>query len=327
MLRYALPILPALLLAAPALAADDPPPLTYGEAARCGVLNSLMGVLEEGDAEKSRQRTAAALTWFTLAGGDTSLDEAGQKAAFDRVHTEEGEAVVALPAEGSARHDHMLTRLTACDKLRRAHYEDYRDTAEFLATADAAQFAGDAALARQGREPPPIPRKDLSFGDGWTFQSRGNNCTAMRPLGKALTLELRFTNFNDGSIWLSGKGLSPVPEDQDEALAAKHRKGLVFDEAGSEGWQMAPATTYANFAGTGLFTDGALTAHYDLGLTEDGATRYRLGSIQSLYWDELKAGKELRVKLLGKEVGVIPMAAAGGLWAEMQTCIDQYPDG
>ena len=165
MLRYALPILPALLLAAPALAADDPPPLTYGEAARCGVLNSLMGVLEEGDAEKSRQRTAAALTWFTLAGGDASLDEAGQKAAFDRVHTEEGEAVVALPAEGSARHDHMLTRLTACDKLRQVHYENYRDTAEFLATADAAQFAGDAALARQGRDcllyTSPSPRDGL----------------------------------------------------------------------------------------------------------------------------------------------------------------------
>ena len=326
MLRYALPLIPALLLASPAAAQDDVP-LSAEAAMRCGVLNSLMGVLEEGDAEKSRARNAMALTWFSLAGDMQHVDEAERKAAFDRAHNEEGEAVIALPAEGDARAQHLLKRLNGCDVLKKAHLDDFRVMADFLATADAAQFAGDAALGRQGKEPPPIPRKDLTFGDGWTFHSRGNNCTAMRPLGTGLTLELRFTNFNDGSIWLSGDGLPPVPEDQVEALEARHRKGVVLDETGDAGWQLAPGTRYINFAGTGLFTDGALTAHYDFGLTEDGVTRYRLGSIQSLYWDEIKAGKELRVKLLGREVGVIPMVAARGLWAEMQTCIDQYPDG
>ena len=328
MLRYALPLIPALLLAVPAAAEEEgPQPLLYADAARCGVLNGLMGIVVEGDAEQARRRQATALTWFSLASDSSTLGEAEQKAAFDVVHEEEGEAVVAQPAAGTARADHLLTRMKACDKLRNLHYDDYKAMAELLALASPDVFAGDAALERQGKEPPPIPRKDLTFGDGWTFQSRGNNCTAMRPLGKGLALEFRFTNFNDGSIWLSGDRLPPVPEDQAEALEAKHRKGVVLDEVGDAGWQFAPGTTYTNFAGTGLFTDGALTAHYDFGLTEDGATRYRLGSIQSLYWDEIKAGKELRVKILGKEAGVAPMAAAGGLWAEMQTCIDQYPDG
>lgn len=330
MLRYALPILPALLIAAPpAAAADDdaPSPLVYQEAARCGVLNSLMGVLVGGEPEAARTREAMALTWFALGGDKSMLSEAEQNATFDAIHNEEGEAVVAQPAEGSARADHLLLRMKACDKLRNAHQNAYRDMAELLALAAPEKFAGDVALGRQGTEPPPIPRKDLTFGDGWTFQSRGNGCTAMRPLGKGVTLELRFTNFNDGAIWLSGDGLPSVPEGQADTLEAKHRKGSVLDEVGDAGWQLAPGMTYANFPGTGLFTDGTLTAHYDFGATEDGATRYRLGSVQSLYWPELKAGQAVRVKILGKEAAAIALSAADGLWTEMQTCIDQYPDG
>jgi len=178
-------------------------------------------------------------------------------------------------------------------------------------------------------EPPPIPRKDLRFGDGWTFQSRGNNCTALRPLGKGMTLRLGFTNFEDGAVSLLGPALPPIPEEQADALTAKHMKGSTVGED-AEGYpvdQFDPGVTYANFPGTAMFVDGGIAARFDFGLTEDGATTYRLGTLQSRIWPLLKAGKDLRIKILGKEVPPIRLDAAGGLWKEMQTCIDQYPDG
>lgn len=329
MLRYALPILPALLLAVPAAAAAEATPVAYGDAARCGVLNSLMGVLVEGDAEAVRTREAMALTWFALASDRSALSDAEQTAAFDRVHKEEGEAVVAQPAEGSARADHLIGRMTACDKLRRAHLDAYRDMAELLALAAPEKFADGAALERQGREPPPIPRKDLSFGDGWTFQSRGNSCIATRPLAKDLTLALRFTNFNDGNIWLSGKALPRIDEGKSEALSAQHEKGASAgeDAEGNPRDRFDPGVTYVNFPGTAIFVDGAVAARFIYGATEDGATDYKLGALQEYYWPTLKAGRTMQVKVLGKGMGVVQLAAAGGLWAEMQTCIDQYPDG
>lgn len=331
MLRYALPLIPALLLALPAAAQDDAP-LTAEAAMRCGVLNSLMGVLEEGDAEKSRARNAIALTWFSLANDMRHVDEAERKAVFGRVHEEEGEAVVALPAEGNARAEHLLTRLDACDDLKYAHAPAYRSMADFLATADAAQFAGDAALRRQGKEPPPLPEKDLVFGDGWTFQSRGNNCTAVKMLNKDLELRLGFNNFEDGAVWLTGSKLPPFPDEDVDAAVAKHDRGAVEDEAaaGEDGipvYVYAPGVTYANYPGTALFVDGKIAARIVYGATEEGETAYRIGHLQGWIWPKLKAGQELRAKVLGKEVGVVQLPAAGGLWAEMQACIDQYPEG
>lgn len=329
--RYALPLIPALLLALPA-AAQDEAPLTQEAAMRCGVLNSLMGVLEEGDAEKSRARNAIALTWFSLGSNAEGADEAAGKAAFDRVHNEEGEEVVALPAEGDARAEHLLKRLDACDALKYAHAPAYRSMADFLATADAAQFAGDAALRRQGKEPPPIPEKDLSFGDGWTFQSRGNSCTAVKMLNPDLELRLGFNNFEDGAVWLTGSKLPPFPDEDIDAAVAKHDKGAVEDEAaaGEDGipvYAFAPGVSYANYPGTALFVDGKIAARIVYGATEEGETAYRIGHLQSWVWPKLKAGKELRAKVLGKEMGVVQLPAAGGLWAEMQACIDQYPEG
>lgn len=330
MLRYALPLIPALLLAVPAAAEEEETPqLAYQEAARCGVLNSLMGVLVEGDPEQVRTREAMALTWFALGGDGSALSEAEQTAAFDAVHTEEGEAVVAQPAAGTARADHLLLRLKDCDKLRRAHASDYADMAALLATAAPEKFAGDIALGRQGKEPPPIPRKDLSFGDGWTFQSRGNSCIATRDIGKGMALRLGFTNFSDGNIMLSGPALPRIDEAKAEELAARHAKGAGFveDAEGNLPDRLDPGVSYANFPGTALFVDGGIAARFIYGLTEDGETSYRLGHLQSEVWPKLKAGKVLTVKILGKEVGALRLDAADGLWAEMQSCIDQYPDG
>ncbi|KTE37520.1 MULTISPECIES: hypothetical protein [unclassified Sphingopyxis] len=331
MLRYALPLIPALFFALPATAQDDAP-LTAEAAMRCGVLNSLMGVLEEGDAEKSRARNAIALTWFSLANDMRHVDEAERKATFDRVHNEEGEAVVALPAEGEARAEHLLQRLDACDELKYANAPAYRSMADFLATADAAQFAGDAALRRQGKEPPPIPEKDLGFGDGWTFQSRGNDCTAVKMLNPDLELRLGFNNFEDGAVWLTGSKLPPFPDEDIDAAVAKHDRGAVEDEAAASAdgipvYVYAPGVTYANYPGTALFVDGKIAARIVYGATEQGETAYRIGHLQGWIWPKLKAGKELRAKVLGKEVGVVQLRAAGGLWAEMQACIDQYPEG
>lgn len=325
--RYALSLIPALLVAMPAAAADEAP-LTHEAAMRCGVLNSLMAALEEGDAEKNRARNAMALTWFSLANDMKSLDDGG-KAVFDRVHREEGGAVVAVSAEGAARADHLLKRLDACDELKYANAPAYRSMADFLASADAAQFAGDAALRRQGKEPQPLPEKDLTFGDGWTFQSRGNNCTATRALGKGLTLKLAYTNFSDGYIWVSGKGLPRIDGDAYEAEEAKHGKGSGTQNIDEEHFidALDAGLTYATFPGTGVFFDGQLGAAFVYGETTDGETSYKLGTIQSHVWPRLKKARELRVKSLGKELGVVQLPAAGGLWAEMQTCIDQYPDG
>lgn len=186
-----------------------------------------------------------------------------------------------------------------------------------------------AAAPSAAMDPPPIPAKDLTFGDGWTFQSRGNNCTALRALGKGVTLRLGFTNFEDGAVSLTGDGLPPIPEEQADALNAKHASGLetVDDAEGFPVDRFAPGTSYANFPGTAMFVDGGIAARFDSGLTEDRATWYRLGTLQSRIWPLLKAGKELRIKILGKEAPLLQLDAAGGLWKEMQTCIDQYPDG
>ena len=186
-----------------------------------------------------------------------------------------------------------------------------------------------AAVPSAAFEPPPIPKKDLTFGDGWTFQSRGNNCTATRAIGKDVTLRLGFTNFEDGAVSLTGKGLPKIPEDRMEALGALHGAGVAVTED-AEGYpveQFAPGVTYADFPGSALFVDGGIAARFDFGLTENGATTYRFGRLQSRVWPKLKAGTELRVKILGKEAAVIRLPAAAGLWDEMQDCINQYPNG
>lgn len=182
-----------------------------------------------------------------------------------------------------------------------------------------------AAGSSAAFEPPPIPEKDLAFGDGWTFQSRGNNCTATRMLGKDLTLRLAFTNFEDGYVWLSGKGLPAIGDDE----GAKHEKGAgsVEDAEGNYVDALDGGVTYASFPGTAIFVDGHVAARFVYGETAGGKTSYKLGHLQSAVWPRLKAGREMRVKLLGKEVAVVQLSGATGLWDEMQDCISQYPNG
>ncbi|WP_422059085.1 hypothetical protein [Sphingopyxis sp.] len=182
-----------------------------------------------------------------------------------------------------------------------------------------------AAAPLAAMVPPPIPEKDLSFGDGWTFQSRGNNCTATRTLGEDLTLRLGFTNFEDGYVWLSGKALPAIGDDE----GAKHEKGAgsVEDADGNFADALDAGVTYASFPGTALFVDGHVAARFVYGETADGKTSYKLGHLQSAVWSRLKAGTEMRVKLLGKEAAVVQLSAATGLWEEMQDCIGQYPHG
>ncbi|MBL0915955.1 MAG: hypothetical protein IBJ13_10685 [Sphingopyxis sp.] len=152
--RYALSLIPALLVAVPAAAADEAP-LTHEAAMRCGVLNSLMAVLEEGDAEKNRARNAMALTWFSLANDMKSLDEGGGRAVFDRVHSEEGEAVVAVSAEGAARADHLLKRPQVCDAAKNAKASRERTCAHIPAKPRDAQVPSRARVPRQGKVAPP----------------------------------------------------------------------------------------------------------------------------------------------------------------------------
>ena len=182
-----------------------------------------------------------------------------------------------------------------------------------------------AAGSSAAFEPPPIPEKDLAFGDGWTFQSRGNNCTATRMLGKDLTLRLAFTNFEDGYVWLSGKGLPAIGDDE----GAKHAKGAgsVEDAEGNYVDALDGGVTYASFPGTAIFVNGHVAARFVYGETASGKTSYKLGHLQSAVWPRIKAGKEMRVKLLGKEAAVVQLSAATGLWDEMQDCISQYPNG
>ena len=334
MLRYALPILPALLITAPPVVAahdDASSPLVYQEAARCGVLNSLMGVLVGGEPEAARTREAMALTWFALGGDKSTLSETEQNAAFDAVHEEEGEAVVAQPAEGSARADHLLLRMKACDKLRNAHQDAYRDMAELLALAAPEKFAGDVALGRQGTEPPPIPRKDLSFGDGWTFQSRGNNCTAMRPLGKGAELVLGFNNFNDGHIVVKSKAFPKFDDDAESDVFEPHNRGYQWAETpdGGSTAVFAQGVSAASYPGTAMIIDSRALIPFFSGQTgeEDGVTSYLLGASQRQFWPLLKSGGTADIVILGKKRFSVTLSASPALWTEMQTCIDQYPDG
>lgn len=182
-----------------------------------------------------------------------------------------------------------------------------------------------AAAPSAAMVPPSIPEKDLSFGDGWTFQSRGNNCNATRTIGKDLTLRLAFTNFEDGYVWLSGKALPAIGDDE----GAKHETGAgsVEDADGNSVDTLDAGVTYASFPGTAIFVDGHVAARFVYGETAGGKTSYKLGHLQSAVWPRLKAGQEMRVKLLGKEAAVVQLSAATGLWDEMQDCINQYPNG
>ena len=182
-----------------------------------------------------------------------------------------------------------------------------------------------AAAPSAAMVPPPILEKDLSFGDGWTFQSRGNNCNATRTIGKDLTLRLAFTNFEDGYVWLSGKALPAIGDDE----GAKHETGAgsVEDADGNSVDTLDAGITYASFPGTAIFVDGHVAARFVYGETAGGKTSYKLGHLQSAVWPRLKAGQEMRVKLLGKEAAVVQLSAATGLWDEMQDCINQYPNG
>ncbi len=182
-----------------------------------------------------------------------------------------------------------------------------------------------AAAPSSAMVPPSIPEKDLSFGDGWTFQSRGNNCNATRTIGKDLTLRLAFTNFEDGYVWLSGKALPAIGDDE----GAKHETGAgsVEDADGNSVDTLDAGVTYASFPGTAIFVDGHVAARFVYGETAGGKTSYKLGHLQSAVWPRLKAGQEMRVKLLGKEAAVVQLSAATGLWDEMQDCINQYPNG
>lgn len=332
MLRYALPILPALLLAAPSAAADDaPPPLAYQDVARCGVLNSLMGILVAGEPEAARTREAMALTWFALGSDGSTMSEAEQAAAFDAVHKEEGEAVVAQSAEGSARADHLLLRMKACDKLRDSHADAYRDMTRLLALASPEKFAGDVALQRQGTEPPPIPHKDLSFGDGWTFQSRYDSCIARRPLGKGAELVLGFNNFNDGHIVVKSKAFPKFDDEAEGDVFEPHNRGYQWAETpdGGSTAVFAQGVSAASYPGTAMIIDGRALIPFFSGQTgeEDGVTSYLLGASQRQFWPLLKSGGTADIVILGKKRFSVTLSASPALWAEMQTCIDQYPDG
>lgn len=331
MLRHALPLIPALLFAIPTAAQEAPPPLMLEAAMRCGVLNSLMGVLEEGDAEKNRVRNAIALTWFSLGSDVRDVDEAARQAIFDRVHNEEGEAVVALPAEGDARAAHLLKRLDACDKLKDAHDPDYRAMAELLATADAAQFADDAALSRQGREPPPIPEKSLTFPGGWSFQSKYDFCTARRSLGRDTELVLGFNNFGDGHIVVKSKGLPRFDEETEGDMFEPHNRGfrLVDTPDGDVVPAFAEGVTAENYPGTAMIVDAAFPIPFFNGSTneDDGVSSYLFGANQRLFWPLLKAGRTASIVIIGKSRYRLSLTESPELWAEMQECIDQYPDG
>ncbi len=182
--------------------------------------------------------------------------------------------------------------------------------------------------------PLPILEKDLQFAGGWFFQSRHNNCTARRQLGKEADLILAFNNFEDGHIIVKSQNFPAIDEegDEDEVLAS-HNRGFGYDyDSAPDGAPVAVFTDGSSakaYPGTAMIVDDDGLIPFYAGLTSegDGVTSYSFGALQAEFWPLLKAGKSADIFILGTRRFTVTLSDSSALWAEMEACIAQYPNG
>ena len=85
--------------------------------------------------------------------------------------------------------------------------------------------------------------------------------------------------------------------------------------------------TYDTFKGTGLFIDRQLVASLNSASGRTTGKTYYLGeSIQRPYYNRFPAGREVTIKVLGKETHKVSIANPA-MWNEISNCMGQYPFG
>ena len=220
----------------------------------------------------------------------------------------------------------VLKALEPCEVMSTLYRGDYDEAVRRGEATRPELFPEGAAFKLQtGGEVPDAPEKELTFDD-WFFFARGNLCFAAPTDTQNGKLTLGFINFFDGSLTLEGDNLPELTEDNYETEMPKHQAGIswsreedVFLPVLDEG------VTYDSFQGTAIFIDQKPVAMLNGEYLSMG-TKYVFGAhIQRPYFNLMPIGRELTVKVLGKETHRFPIKPA--LWNEIAECMAQYPFG
>ncbi len=161
---------------------------------------------------------------------------------------------------------------------------------------------------------------------------------ATRAITPDIEIDIAFTSVGGSSINIAGKTLPAIvhdedgEDDEDEDAPGPndaHYEGSHEVRGADGGYipRLDPGIDYDNFPGTALFVDGDIAARFSFGQSREDKTVYHLNGFKGEQWPIIEGGKEMRLKLLGAEAGVIPIGAAHGLWREMRNCIAGYPGG
>lgn len=286
------------------------------------IQNTLTQLKEESDPEWYRRHFAMTLTWQALAeklnGGPVS-----QEAIDARV-----KALEAFEVPGLDDLSELAFAARPCEIIRHIH-EDYYDALADIEDVNPALFADFAAKKNQtgADEYPDLPAKQINFGD-WTYESRGNGCIATHMFEDGAMLRLGFTNFFDGGLTFEWDELPPIDIDADDYAAQfePHNAGATTDEE-TYADIYAEGVNYDNYPGTALFIDEQVIGGMNPASGRSQGTRYVFGeTIQRPYYNAFPAGKELTIKVLGKETHRVSIDNPA-LWNEMSNCMAQYPFG
>ena len=297
--------------------------LTRESAVDCALMQQTLAILKKDtDHEWYRRHFAMALTWQAVAeklnGG--TLPESFYEAR--------GAALSSMEAPGLDDLSEVAFFSRPCEVMRNI-YDDYYDATGPLEKQSPEIFADNAAMKNQtgADNYPDPPRKSLTFGQ-WSFEARGNACTATHTFKDGAVLKLAFTNFFDGVLAFEWNKLPKFDNEADDYVEQfeRHLVGIDHDKE-TFARILKPGVTYANFKGTALFIDREIVASLNAASGRTNGTSYFMGeAIQRPYYSRFPAGREVTIKVLGKETHKVSIDDPA-MWNEISNCMGQYPFG
>ena len=297
--------------------------LTTESAVDCALLQQTLSTRKQAaDHEWYRRHFAMALTWQAVA------EQLNGGPVPDSVYDARAAALSTMKAPRLDEIAELAYFSRPCEVMRNIH-EQYFDAIGPLEKANPEIFADKAALKIQtGAETyPDPPRKTLTFGE-WTFEAVGNSCIASHTFKDKAKLMLVFTNFFDGVLAFEWSKLPPFDNEADDYSAQfeRHLVGVDYDEE-TFARILKPGVTYDSFQGTGLFVDRQMVASLNSASGRTTGRTYYMGeSIQRPYYNKFPAGREVTIKVLGKETHKVSIANPA-MWNEISNCMGQYPFG
>ena len=297
--------------------------LTTESAVDCALMQQTLSTLKQStDPEWYRRHFAMALTWQAVA------EKLNGGALPQTLVDARVEVLGKMEAPGLDDLAELAYFSRPCEVMRNIH-DAYFEAIGPLEAQHREIFADNAALKNQtGADSyPDPPRKSLTFG-AWTFEARGNACTARHAFRDGAVLTLAFTNFFDGVLAFEWSRLPPFDNEADDypGQFERHLVGIDYDEE-TFARILKPGVTYANFKGTGLFVDRELVASLNSASGRTTGTSYYMGeTIQRPYYNKFPAGRELTIKVLGKETHKVSIDDPA-MWNEISNCMGQYPFG